>query len=125
MASRPPLSTLLTMTSLLLTIPTLASADDDTETRKKIVACINKDITAANSEWKLASADLKKFTDIIDREIMKEPLVKKTPEEQRRILHQINDAARKELPSLSAETINKMLETLKTKAMHCVSLAKP
>ncbi|MBN9687529.1 MULTISPECIES: hypothetical protein [unclassified Corallococcus] len=120
MASR----TLLTMTSLLLMLSTPASAEDDTEARKKLVACINKDITAANSEWKLPAADLKKFTNIIDREIMKEPLAKKTQEAQMKIIADIKDGSRKELPNLADTTIDKMIETLKVKGQHCSTLVK-
>ena len=36
--------------------------------------------------WKLSDADIKIFTGIIDREIMKESLVKKTPAEQMKIV---------------------------------------
>ncbi|MHA7628819.1 hypothetical protein [Corallococcus sp. M7] len=124
MASRPLFPTLLTMTSLLLILATPASAKDDTETRKKLVACINKDITAANSEWKLKDADLKKFTDIIDRELMKESLAKKTTEEQAKIITDIKDCSHKELPNLDDKTIGKMIETLKAKGMHCATLVK-
>ncbi|RKH89798.1 hypothetical protein D7Y21_09385 [Corallococcus sp. AB045] len=124
MASRPLFPTLLTMTSLLLILPTLASAADDTATRKKLVACINKDITAANSEWKLSAGDLKKFTNIIDREIMKESLAKKTSDDQLKIINDIKECSHKELPSLDDTTIGKMIETLKAKGMHCSSLVK-
>ncbi|NOK09163.1 hypothetical protein [Corallococcus exercitus] len=125
MAARLLFPTLLTMTSFLLTLPAPASAKDETETRKKLVACINKDITAANAEWKLSAGDLKKFTDIIDRELMKEPLAKKTSEEQMKIVSEIKDASHKELPHLKDDSIEKMIDTLKAKGMHCASLAKP
>ncbi|GMU03915.1 hypothetical protein [Corallococcus caeni] len=125
MAARPLFPTLLTMTSLLLTLPAPASAEDETETRKKLVACINKDIAAANAEWKLPAADLKKFTDIIDRQIMKEPLGKKTPEEQAKVVNDIKDASHKELPNLESKTLEKMLQTLKAKGAHCSTLVKP
>ncbi|RUO92667.1 hypothetical protein D7Y11_13530 [Corallococcus sp. AB018] len=81
-------------------------------------------MVAANSNWKLSSGDLKKFTDIIDREIMKEPLVKKSSEEQMRVIHEIENATRKEVPSLELKTVDKMIETLKAKGMHCSSQVK-
>ncbi|NOK19312.1 hypothetical protein [Corallococcus carmarthensis] len=124
MAPRLLLPTLLTMTSLLLTLPTPASAAADTEARKKLVACINKDITAANAEWKLSAGDLKKFTDIIDRELMKEPLAKKTPEEQTKAVTNIRNASHQEMPHLEASTIDKMITTLRVKSAHCSTLAK-
>ncbi|RKG80621.1 hypothetical protein D7W79_07500 [Corallococcus exercitus] len=116
------ISTLWLTTSLLLTLPTAALAADDAATRKKLVACINKDITAANAEWKLPDADLKKFTDIIDREVMKGPLASKTPEQQMKVIKEIQDASRKELPSLDNKTLDKMIDTLQVKAKHCNSL---
>ncbi|RKI00270.1 hypothetical protein [Corallococcus sp. AB038B] len=124
MASCPLFRTLLMTASLLLALPTSASAGDDTETRKKLVACINKEIVAANSNWKLSSGDLKKFTGIIDREIMKEPLVKKSSEEQMRVINEIENATRKEVPSLDLKAVDKMIETLKAKGMHCSSQVK-
>jgi hypothetical protein len=120
--SARPLSLLAVL--LLAPLSAVAVADKDAETRKAMVNCINKDIVASNAEWKLPPEDLKKFTDIIDRGIMKESLAKKTPEEQKRILGEIKSAARKELPHLDADKLDKMLETLKQKGMHCGSLAQ-
>ncbi|WP_126933895.1 hypothetical protein [Corallococcus sp. AB018] len=124
MSSCPLFRTLLMTASLLLVLPHSASADDDTAGKHKFIACINKEMVAANSNWKLSSGDLKKFTDIIDREIMKEPLVKKSSEEQMRVIHEIENATRKEVPSLELKTVDKMIETLKAKGMHCSSQVK-
>lgn len=88
MPVRPPSVMLLTIASFLLAAPTLASADDNAA-RKKLVACINKDISAANSDWKLSSVDLKA------------PFLRRNSEEKARVVDGIHSAARKELPSLS------------------------
>lgn len=121
MSVRPPSLILLTIASFLLAAPTLASADDNAA-RKKLVACINKDISAANSDWKLSSADLKRFTDIVDRELMKAPFLKRNSEEKARVVDGIHSAARKDLPSLSSKMVDQMIDTLKVKGMHCSSL---
>ncbi|MBN8466407.1 hypothetical protein JYJ95_07775 [Corallococcus exiguus] len=121
MPSCPLFRTLLMTAALLLVLPHSAAADDDKARRHKVVACINKEMVAANSEWKLSSGDLKKFMAIIDREIMKEPLVKKSSEEQMRVIHEIENATRKEVPRLDLKTVDKMIETLKAKGLHCSS----
>ena len=123
MAPRPLFPTLLTLTSLLFTLPTPASAADDAAKKKKLVACVNKDITAANSEWKLKAEDLKKFTSIIDREFMKEPLGVR-PDDQGKSLKEIETAAKRELPHVRTETIDKMAIALKEKAAHCTKLVQ-
>ncbi|XP_003741139.1 uncharacterized protein LOC100903829 [Galendromus occidentalis] len=103
----------------------VASADEDTVVRKSVVDCINKDILAANTEsWKLPEADIKIFTNIIDKEIMKEPLCKKTLQEQMKIIDEIHEATKKELPHVDQKTIDKMIDLLKIKGKHCTELVK-
>ncbi|MCP3165526.1 hypothetical protein [Myxococcus qinghaiensis] len=118
MSSRPfPL--LLTITVLLLTLPTVASAGDDTARRKKLVACVNKELTAENKEFKLKDAELKTLTMIVDREVMKEPLKKPSTEEQKATLKRIEGEAKAKLPKVDLKTIDKMMATLEAKAAHC------
>lgn|GEM_PF-6585234 len=118
MASRP-FPMLLTITVLLLTLPTLASAGDEAARRKKLVACVNKELMAENKEFKLNDAELKTLMEIVDSEVMKQPLKKPSEEERAATLSRIESEARKKLPKVSVDTIEKMMVTLNAKAAHC------
>ncbi|RKH05769.1 hypothetical protein D7V97_23490 [Corallococcus sp. CA053C] len=111
MTSRRPFPTLLTITALLLTSPLLASADEAVQ-RKEFIACMNRELTQINREFKISEAELKKLTVIVDKEISKDFHIKTTPAEQRKTAENIQAQAKKDIPELPTETINKMMKML-------------
>ncbi|MGD3112082.1 hypothetical protein [Streptomyces sp. YGL11-2] len=118
MKAHRPITTLLAVAAFTLCTPTHATADGGSK-RKKLTECVNKELEQQNKEWKLSAVDLKKFTKIVDDEIAKEPLKKHTTEEQQRILKDIEEKAKRDLPKVPKEKIDKMLMTLTLHAMHC------
>ncbi|KAE8330387.1 hypothetical protein BDV39DRAFT_202188 [Aspergillus sergii] len=105
--------------AILLSLLLLSVSADEIKRTDAIIACIKSDMVEANKEWRLSDSDLKTFTDIVDTEARKDPLKKKTPKEQRKILENIEDSAHKQLRNLPIETVDKITDTLKIKAMHC------
>ncbi|KAB8225337.1 hypothetical protein BDV33DRAFT_198716 [Aspergillus novoparasiticus] len=102
---------------LLVLIATTAA--DEIAKGKKLVGCVNKEIEKENAEWKLQNSELRKLKNIIDEEIMKEPLGKHVAEEQRKVLKDIDDAAEKEFPKVPTDTREAMMVKLKEHSMHC------
>ncbi|GAA4671529.1 hypothetical protein GCM10023347_26790 [Streptomyces chumphonensis] len=98
-----------------------AYADDGSETRKKVVNCINKEIVKENATWQLTESDLRTFTGIVDRVVMREPHKPVSAEEQEKILREVRFATYRELPHLDADTVDRMMQSLTTHGRHCVA----
>ncbi|WP_028646996.1 hypothetical protein [Nocardiopsis sp. CNT312] len=111
------MTVMLTLSGIALSSP--VQAQDTTETRKKFVECVNKDISKENAEWKLPESELKKLKNIIDREIMKEDTLPKSQRDEQRIIENIENAAAKELPGVDRETLDEVVETLRASGQHC------
>lgn len=101
-----------------LVLVATATADDASQ-HQKLVECINAEMDKDNKEWKLKDDELKKLKDIVDKVAMKEPLKPHNDKEQKNILKEIEDAAKRELPNVKTETIDSMMMKLKEHAMHC------
>lgn len=101
-------------------------AADEKLNREKMLKCINAEMQKENTARKgkarhLTDAQLKKLEKIIDAEIMKEPTKKRTESEEKKIFKEIEDAAKKELPEVPTENIDKIIIELKDKAIHCAT----
>lgn len=102
---------------LLVLIATTTA--DEASRRKKLIQCVNKEMDKENAEFKLREDELKTLKEIVDSEAMKEPLKPQTVDEQKKILKDIEHEAKKKMPNVSADTVDKMMNKLKEKAMHC------
>ncbi|MFE2286456.1 hypothetical protein ACFXDJ_20110 [Streptomyces sp. NPDC059443] len=105
------------MPSIALSTP--AQADDVASKRAKFTACVNKELVAENKDFHLSDDQLKKLTEIVDEQISHSTPGKKSDEEKKKILANIENRAKQDLPGVPLETIDKMMDTLKVKAAHC------
>jgi hypothetical protein len=101
-----------------------ATADEPAR-RKKLVECINTEMDKENTEkdFKLRPDELKNLKEIVDKEVMKEPLKPHTKEEQEKVLKEIEVSAKKDLPGVPTPTVDKMMMRLKELGMHCAKEA--
>ncbi|MFV2195297.1 hypothetical protein [Nocardiopsis sp. LOL_012] len=116
------ITVMLAMSGIAFSSP--AQAQDTTETRKKFIECVNKEITSENRKWKLPEPELKKLTDIIDREIMKEDMSPKSQNDEQRIIENIENSATKELKGIDSETLDEVIETLRVSGQHCFVIVR-
>ncbi|BAE62955.1 hypothetical protein F9C07_2234720 [Aspergillus flavus] len=103
--------------SLLVLIATTAA--DEITKRKRLIECANKELDKENAGWKLQGDELEKLKKIIDDEVLKEPLKSHTAEEQAKVLKEIEDAGKKDLPKVSVKQLDKIMAKLKEHSMHC------
>ncbi|PRP89948.1 hypothetical protein ENSA5_69490 [Enhygromyxa salina] len=99
-----------------------AALADESALRKEIIQCINQGLDVNNTEnedMHLTSLELKFFKDVVDKEVMKEPLKPHTEDEQKQFFKDIEDAAKKKLPEVPTEKIDKIMIELKKIAARC------
>lgn len=102
----------------LLVLVAITTADEPAR-RGDLTACINKEMEIENAYFKLQPEDLEKFKKIVDKEFMKEPLKKHSMNDHMKILSEIEKSAQRELPSVSTDTVEKMMNKMAEMAIHC------
>jgi len=95
------------------------------ETRAKFMECVHKEIDAAHKEHKcIKDEEVVIFKAIIDDEIKKTPPGPKTDDEKAKIIKCIEEESKKKLKGVETKTIDKMMDFVKEKAMHCAADCK-
>lgn len=97
---------------------------DEFAMKTKLKDCFSKEMDKENSassfDLKLNDQQLKEFKKIVHNEIDKEPLKKHTPEEQKKSYKDMEDAAKKSIPEVKQEAIDKILHKIHDMFMHCL-----
>ncbi|KFZ17842.1 hypothetical protein V502_04384 [Pseudogymnoascus sp. VKM F-4520 (FW-2644)] len=109
-------SSIVFILSLLLIAVTAGGLDDK---KPQIIACINKQLVEENKEFKLSEDNLKKLMEVVDDEIKKIPLTKKSKEEKQKIMKEMENAAKSKMPDVPTETVKKILTSLGAHAKKC------
>jgi hypothetical protein len=101
-----------------------AAATDDKEKKAKLKECFGKEMDKENkdcpADLKLQDDQMKKLKKIICDEIDKEPWKKHTPEEQNKCYEDMETAAKKDMPEVKKEAVDKILHKVKDMSMHCL-----
>lgn len=104
--------------SLVVILSVFVQADDAAK-RKFLKECIDKELEEENKEFKLGDADFKALTVMVNKQIDHSSLTDTPKAKQKAHLEEIEDEAKKTMPKVSTETIDKMMIKLKEKSMHC------
>lgn len=107
---------------LLVLIATVTA--DEKAQKAKLKSCVLKEMDKENKEaaadLKLSPSELQKLKTIVTTEIDKEPLKKHNDEEQAKCFKEMEDAAKKDLPTVSQEAVDKILHKVNDMSMHCL-----
>lgn len=81
---------------------------------------MNKELDTMNTDYNLSPDDMEKLKRVMDKKIMQMSFDKPTDAEQRK-RPGAAEMARKAIPGVPHETIDKMLDTLGKSSKHCTN----
>ncbi|KAG0047882.1 hypothetical protein BGZ89_004762 [Linnemannia elongata] len=106
--------------SLVVILSVVVQADEYAQ-RRFLKECIDKELVVENKEkeFNLSDKDLATLMEIVNKQIDKNELKDTPKEELKGHLKEIEDEAKKTMPKVPLDTVDKMMVALKAKSMHC------
>lgn len=109
---------------LAVVVAVSVEASNDATKRKHLKDCVSKELDkenhAASADLKLTDDQLLKLKKIVYSEVDKEPLRVHSDAEQKTCYQHMEESAKKVMPEVNVDKLDKILHKVKEMSMHCL-----